>query len=187
MKTYFFIAVLTLACLLNAPLRAAAQDAPATPAPATPAPAAAAASSGDIDMHYGAGYLMPYEGDLDGGPIVGLGLEYTKNNESVFLEYLFSSTSQDVSTLIGDVEHRILQAAYLAPFKNQKKMRLGAGVQVHQMKLTGIGAKATRTMLLGLVEYDFSDSWAARLQATTKDKENGTDFGGVSLIFVFRP
>lgn len=143
--------------------------------------------NGITQWHIGAGYFLPKDGDLNGGPIVGMGFEYTLDKDTVFGELLYSPTGQNIgiSSFSGDVKNYIAELGYMTDFGKFNKWRLGTGLQLHQMEFGSSNRKRTKLTVLALAEYDLFKHWKIRLQSSQVARSGDIRFGGYDFKFFY--
>lgn len=134
----------------------------------------------------GAGYMLPNEGDLDGGALAGIGWRLSKDGDNLTVDLMHSYTDLSSGVVLpgldDDVKHTIVQFGYLHDLQNHERFSVGGGIQVHEMNLTNI-ARRSKTTVFGMAEYDFTDRWTARAESAIYAKEDTIRFG-TNFIFM---
>jgi hypothetical protein len=143
-------------------------------------------AGGQTGVYLSAGYFLPYEGDLDGNYMAGLGFKYQKADETAFLDFNYSPTDLNISiTGLNEVKNYLVQFGYLKDIPRHKNFRVGGAVQIHQMDF-GRDIKATKTTLTGIGEYDITSRLAVRLQSSLMVKKDTVKMGSyLALSFLY--
>jgi hypothetical protein len=136
-----------------------------------------------LQWHADAGYFLPNEGDLDGGGIVGFGLEATKGADTLFGAAYFSRTNVNANILgIGDVDNYMLQIGYMTDFGKWERGKVGFGLQLHQMDIGNTSTKITRTVPIFIGKYQMMNRLSLRFTSGAAIKKDGIRFGGYGLF-----
>lgn len=129
--------------------------------------------------HVDTGYFLPKEGDLNGGPMFGIGMKYKRGGDTVFGELFYAYTGMSVNhATIESVDNIVIQGGLMTGLETWENARIGAGLQIQQMRL-GAGGNKTRITVLVLTEYDISNRWTLRLQSSQSIRNDNIKFGSV--------
>jgi len=136
----------------------------------------------DVKAYFEAGLFVPNEGDLDLGPLGGLGIEYTVRDDTFFADLLYASTDLDVALNIDRADNLLIQLGYLTNFNTWDRGKVGLGFQIHRMEMGDMDYDTSRIGLMLLGEYDFSARWSVRIQDSVSLKDDGIRHGGLGAM-----
>lgn len=148
-----------------------------------PRPAAAAEDKWAANWYAQTGYLLPKEGDLDGGILAGAGLRMQLNNETVFAEVLASETNSQVF-INSDVNQTLFHLGYMKPITRSKRLQFGMGYQAQQIDF-GFGGKITRNTFFNNLDYRASKKLTVRALSSQKSYRGAVKFGTFILSMVY--
>ena len=151
---------------------------------AEPAVSGRLRKSGDRTSFYtGAGYFIPYEGDLGGAAMYAAGVETRRGGEALFVDVSFARTAPDGAPLAQNVNNYIAQFGYRKSIGSGYS--IGAGAQSQQMDF-GFGIKRSRLMPFVFAEKGLPGKLLLRVSASGRGSKGSVNMGGYSLMVIYK-